>query len=129
MNILFQTFQKSAPSRLELDEELVAQLKHSLSDERLLSANLFDALQLRCFNAINTGENYLKSSETISDATLYPGFRCSKYYITMLNNLDLMNIEKNDQIILDDVIRITGLLKFCPILEYFSRNNGNKRRE
>ena len=26
----------------------------------------------------------------------------------MLNNLDLMNIEKSDQIILDDVVRITA---------------------
>ena len=26
----------------------------------------------------------------------------------MLNNLDLMHIEKNDQIIFDDVVRISG---------------------
>ena len=28
----------------------------------------------------------------------------------MLNNLDLMHIEKNDQIIFDDVVRISGEL-------------------
>jgi len=39
----------------------------------------------------------------------------------MLNNLDLMHIEKNDQIIFDDVVRISGefivgLLTFCDYL-------------
>ena len=29
----------------------------------------------------------------------------------MLNNLDLMHIEKNDQIIFDDVVRISGKRK------------------
>ena len=42
-------------------------------------------------------------------------------YKDMLNNLDLMHIEKNDQIIFDDVVRISGefivgLLTFCDYL-------------
>ena len=87
--------------------------------------SLFDALQNKCFNLLNC------------DATLFPGFRNSKFYIglfsqsqpwshdfwlllhllirkhkkDMLNNLDLMHIEKNDQIIFDDVVRISGKRK------------------
>ena len=67
---------------LELDEALVSQLKHELSVENELNSKLFDALQSRCFNLLT------------SDSLLFPGFRKSRFYIEMLSQLDLMEMEK-----------------------------------